>query len=949
MFPFHSKPELRPTFEKMFFEHYSRLLEWALQFTRGDRSEAEDLVQELYVRFAKLSTTSEHIENSENYLFSVLRNLHYARVRRARTSVIDDLSIVDYDSAERSLRAADRNGLLFIRADLHRVCDYLCERKNTSRSASIFILRYFLGYFPNEVMRVVQSTRVAIDKAIQAVRAEARLDLQRPGVLRQITSSRESKARTTEVTDDPHSLFLALRSRIFSARSGECFGLAVLESKYKQPDQSFTTEQLAHLVCCTTCLDQANRILGLPLLDDRSPDDTIGRDTPQGPGASGGLTPTLLPGRSNRKKKESVERSRARLERRAQEANQHRPQHLVITVDGDFRASQRVTAELSELQVELGRTEKPTYIEVLSEQGICLAFVLVQSPNAEGALYQARETELSDGRTMKVVVSFTAEAPTIQVVYRDPLIVAENEVELADALKSVVKPDVLQTSTDPTKANIFELPGQLWHRMKQLLPLNMNPLLTSAMLLGVCSIICFLLWTRSGPRISAGTLLNRAEQSEASVSKTARSEVIYQKVKISGSGHAMERAIYRDPERKRRPKQQHLNADDQWLKDRLNIAGVGWDEPLSAANYIEWHDQLATKQDVVTRTGSNLLTLTTSTDANGPVLKESLTVRESDFHPVERTIELRNAGTVEVAELNYDVMPWGAVNQDWFEPLPGQSLVDPRHTHPSLSGILPRVLSDSELDEAELSARLALNQLNADTGEQIHVSRSTNGIQVKGIVDTNRRKSQLIARLVQVPNVHPSLLSVEELGSHPQFGSSRAGQPLHVYSVEAQPSPLEQYLREKKMSVDNLATISQGLLDGCLRIQQAQSHLSELQQRFKGDNQLPDELRNQFTGLSQSYINSIRAGLDADQHTLMSLGFDNGNQTQSSFELSPADEHLDQEVRHYQELCQELIASGPGQSRPAPAIANDLIKSGALIRSRVAQIQTSASTANNQK
>ncbi len=83
MFPFHSKPELRPTFEKMFFEHYSRLLEWALQFTRGDRSEAEDLVQELYVRFAKLSTTSEHIENSENYLFSVLRNLHYARVRRA--------------------------------------------------------------------------------------------------------------------------------------------------------------------------------------------------------------------------------------------------------------------------------------------------------------------------------------------------------------------------------------------------------------------------------------------------------------------------------------------------------------------------------------------------------------------------------------------------------------------------------------------------------------------------------------------------------------------------------------------------------------------------------------------------------------------------------------------------------------------------------------------------
>jgi hypothetical protein len=36
--------------------------------------------------------------------------------------------MVDYDSAERSLRAVDRNGILFIREDLYRVCDYLCER-----------------------------------------------------------------------------------------------------------------------------------------------------------------------------------------------------------------------------------------------------------------------------------------------------------------------------------------------------------------------------------------------------------------------------------------------------------------------------------------------------------------------------------------------------------------------------------------------------------------------------------------------------------------------------------------------------------------------------------------------------------------------------------------------------------------------------------------------------
>src|ERR1700753_24214 len=155
---FPAKPKSRPTFEDIFFKHHVRLNEWALQLTGRDRSAAEDLVQELYVRFAAAGPIGEHIENAEDYLFSVLRNLQYARIRRARTSAIDDLSIVDYDSAERSLRAVDRNGNLFIREDLHRVCDYLCDRKNTSRSASIFILRYFLGYFSNEVMKVVQST-----------------------------------------------------------------------------------------------------------------------------------------------------------------------------------------------------------------------------------------------------------------------------------------------------------------------------------------------------------------------------------------------------------------------------------------------------------------------------------------------------------------------------------------------------------------------------------------------------------------------------------------------------------------------------------------------------------------------------------------------------------------------------------------------------------------------
>lgn len=121
MFFFHPKPERRTSFEDVFFEHYERLMEWALQLTRQDRFEAEDLVQELYVRFARLGAIPERIKDAESYLFAVLRNLHYTRAKRTRGA--DGLSIVDYDSVEYGLRAIDRSELLSVRSDLYGICN----------------------------------------------------------------------------------------------------------------------------------------------------------------------------------------------------------------------------------------------------------------------------------------------------------------------------------------------------------------------------------------------------------------------------------------------------------------------------------------------------------------------------------------------------------------------------------------------------------------------------------------------------------------------------------------------------------------------------------------------------------------------------------------------------------------------------------------------------------
>jgi hypothetical protein len=263
----------------------------------------------------------------------------------------------------------------------------------------------------------------------------------------------------------------------------------------------------------------------------------------------------------------------------------------------------------------------------------------------------------------------------------------------------------------------------------------------------------------------------------------------------------------------------------------------------------------------------------------------------------------------------------------------------------------PRMLSALELDEAELETQIALHQLNADAGERIHLARAADGIQVKGAVDTDARKQQLLSRLSQLHHVRASFLSVEELGSHPQSAPPfSAAQPLRVYSVEAQASPLEQYLRDKKSPIDQLVSISRSLLDGGLRIQQAEVHFSELQRPFQGVDQLSVNLQDQLADLSLTYLKTIEAGLDANRKILQSVGLDDSNATATPPESSAPEESpnqsLDQLIRKYQELCQELIAGGVGQSRSASAIATELTTANARIRLHLAQLSATVPRAH---
>lgn len=934
--------------EELFFEYYPQVLEWASQLTHLDRADAEDLVQDFYVQVKCIDMLLAEVDEIEPYLFKILRNLHYTRLRRKGRSPISELSIAKYDSLERGLVAADRRHLALVHADLKEICEYACQRKSSAARASIFILRFFFGYRPSEVMKVVLASRTAVDRSLQLARREAQQYLNRPHAAPSV--ARQEQRRPVDA-GRAHSqpLFLELRRTIFSACEGPCFERSALEQRYQALSPvRFAIRELSHLVSCRTCLDRANTILGLPRLDSRSPDDTIGRDNPPG---SGDSVPRLTISRG--RKRSAGPKERDALDRRMQEFLEHRPAALELVVNGETRTSQRVTADVNELHLKLNAVEEPKFIEVFSEQGVRLAYLHVTEPTLYPSLEQRQRIALSDGRSLDLTLAFANDLPTIRVVYNDPLfaqvsILGDDVDDFDVGIEASEDARQLDLVREPKSA--IEVPPRASISFRELrffklFAPRMNPLFASAIVLALASAFCLILWLRSGPGVTASAFLDRARMRDSSVALNSQPGVIFQKVRIKTPTRTSERTLYRDMQRRRRVRERNLDADDAKLRARLTGAGVDWNDPLSAVGYGEWHNRAAVQTDSVKRTGHDRLTLTTSI-SDGEVVSESLTVRESDFHAVEKTIELRDYGKVEIAELNYGIMPWGAVNQDWFEPLVGRAVSDVPAMHAAIH--LPHMLSYLELDEAELGARVTLNQLHADTGEPIHLTRGADGIDIKGVVDTDARKQELVSHLALLPNVRSSILTVEEIGSRaPSRSTFGSDQPIQVQSIEAQPSPLEQYLREKNLPTDQLATVSHNLLDGGLKISQAEVHFSELQPRFKEANQLPPVLQDQLASLSHTYLGTIEAGLDANQRILHSLGFDNANQATASPESTDSDDDIDEQIRRYRQLCLELIINGTGQSRPAATIAEELIDTSERIRLDLASMSATVQKSFN--
>jgi DNA-directed RNA polymerase specialized sigma24 family protein len=93
--------------EDIYVERYDQLLSWALQLTERDRAEAEDLLHDAFVHFTLVRPDLNSINHLDNYLLTILKNLHLSQIRRAMRSAHGPRSLVDFDSLRIGLRAED--------------------------------------------------------------------------------------------------------------------------------------------------------------------------------------------------------------------------------------------------------------------------------------------------------------------------------------------------------------------------------------------------------------------------------------------------------------------------------------------------------------------------------------------------------------------------------------------------------------------------------------------------------------------------------------------------------------------------------------------------------------------------------------------------------------------------------------------------------------------------
>lgn len=175
-----NRPGSAPEHARIFVEQYDQLLKWARYLCQGDSATAEDLVQTAYIQFVTYQPPLDKIDNTAAYLRKLIGNVrknHLVRAcaqKRGGTNSYIDLALVEEILASGVGDGQQAHDLLM------EIAYFASERRLQSKTGSVLILRFLLGYFPKEIARVCMVSIFAVNNLIMRGRQELKEFLKNP-------------------------------------------------------------------------------------------------------------------------------------------------------------------------------------------------------------------------------------------------------------------------------------------------------------------------------------------------------------------------------------------------------------------------------------------------------------------------------------------------------------------------------------------------------------------------------------------------------------------------------------------------------------------------------------------------------------------------------------------------------------------------------------------------
>jgi DNA-directed RNA polymerase specialized sigma24 family protein len=750
--------------EQVLESYYEQLTHWGMVLARGDQAAAQDAVHDLCLYFALARPDLSQVENLDGYLYTSLRNIYVSSLARASREAAQSVSLTDFDSIHMALRASDPAELLQVQNNLRRICNFTVWRKDASKSASYLILLFFHGYARREVAAIACLPVAAIYNKLKTAREEIKAHLEQAGRL-QIASLHappEPALRRSPVSSAE--LFGEFRHTILGARRSECLPEQSLLVHYRSSgNRPIQCALLAHIVSCEHCLSILDSYFQWPDLGSRIPPAGTDETANDEPGME--VHPM------------TYEEMMRTVRREAKDICGHRPKTLSIAVNGKIAAFHDVQGAQSTLSSRIERPESAEFIEVFAEQRIRLALISIAERPPIGSHVHTQRIRLDDNRWVELCLRFDGAGLESEVTYLDPV--------LGESFTAVDEDDTEGFAwAEPEPGGLPAVFAPLSWRTRVLQ--NLRDLFVSRgfalvvgliLALGIGGILPYRL---ARPPLDADQLLNRSVAVETS-SLQGNAEHETMRIEFRAANGQVEQQgfvdLWREGTAGRSMRKlynvQRVLLAAEWRNedgaagsyvapetahtsdaDRELVSGGFWRTPLSASGYrAQDSHQLRAR-----RIGENYELTSENAGVSQDAVASAVLVLDRGYRPISETLRLKGNGAIREVDLlrtSYELRPTHSVPDSVYSPEEiesGGSSVEGVGSAIGGRALLPQPTA-MRAAVLQIAALYELNQLAADTGEPISITRTKdNRVLVSGTIADSNRRGAILSDLASLPD-----------------------------------------------------------------------------------------------------------------------------------------------------------------------------------------------------